>query len=182
MSIENITPGIAQEWLSKGDSVLLDVRTAGEYASEHIEGAILLTPEEMKGLSARYPGRKLVFQCAAGGRSRNACAAFQKLDPAQTVYNLEGGINAWKHAGLDTVKGSRTLLPLDRQVQLTIGIMLLAATSAGFLVHSYWHVIALFIGVGLTIAGATGFCGLARILACMPWNRAATGTTCSVKR
>lgn len=173
MNIESLPPLTAREWLANNDAVLLDVRTAGEYASEHIEGAVLLTPEDMGNIRTRYPGRKLIFQCAAGGRSRNACTAFQKIDPAQAVYNLEGGINAWKQAGLPTIQGTRRLLPLDRQVQLTIGILLLAATTAGFLVHSNWHLVALGIGAGLTVAGTTGFCGLARLLACMPWNRAA---------
>ena len=30
-----------------------------------------------------------------------------------------------------------------------------------------------FVGVGLTFADAAGFCGIARILAAMPWNRRA---------
>ena len=34
--------------------------------------------------------------------------------------------------------------------------------------------IAGVIGAGLFVAGATGFCGMARLLAVMPWNRAAT--------
>lgn len=174
--IESLPPLTASEWLAKNTAVLLDVRTAGEYSSEHIEGAVLLTPEEMGGIRARYPGRELIFQCAAGGRSRNACAAFQKIDPQQPVYNLEGGINAWKQAGLPTIQGTRRHLPLDRQVQLTIGILLVAATTAGFLADPNWHLAALCIGAGLTIAGTTGFCGLARLLARMPWNRAATNT------
>jgi hypothetical protein len=28
-----------------------------------------------------------------------------------------------------------------------------------------------FVGAGLVFAGVTGFCGMARLLALMPWNR-----------
>jgi hypothetical protein len=32
-----------------------------------------------------------------------------------------------------------------------------------------------FVGAGLMVAGATGFCGMAEILARMPWNRGRPG-------
>jgi hypothetical protein len=35
----------------------------------------------------------------------------------------------------------------------------------------FWGLSA-FVGAGLFMAGATGFCGMARLLAVMPWNRA----------
>lgn len=172
MSSEPVSVATCHAWLRSGEAVILDVRTEAEFASEHIAGAVLFTPGMPDGLAARYPGRRLVFQCAAGTRSRNACNLMAQHHPSLTLYNLEGGINAWKQAGFETVKGTRRLLPLDRQVQLTIGILLLAATLAGRLWNPDMHLLALLVGAGLTFAGLTGFCGLARLLARMPWNRA----------
>ena len=43
----------------------------------------------------------------------------------------------------------------------------------GLLVHPGFFGLAAFVGAGLTFAGATGFCGMARLLAVAPWNRPA---------
>jgi hypothetical protein len=34
-----------------------------------------------------------------------------------------------------------------------------------------WIALTWMVGIGLTVAGITGFCGLARLLMAMPWNR-----------
>ncbi|MFT3998170.1 MAG: DUF2892 domain-containing protein, partial [Asticcacaulis sp.] len=57
------------------------------------------------------------------------------------------------------------------QTQLTIGVGLLIATLAALFVHPLFVLLAGFFGAGLTFAGLSGFCGLARLLALMPWNR-----------
>ena len=62
-------------------------------------------------------------------------------------------------------------LPLDRQVQLAVGIILLITLALAVLVHPAFVWMAAICGIGLAVAGLTGFCGLARILAHMPWNR-----------
>jgi hypothetical protein len=71
------------------------------------------------------------------------------------------------------VQGEGGILPLDRQVQFTVGLGLLCASVLAWLVHPAFLLLVAFFGAGLTLAGATGFCGLARLLAWMPWNRRA---------
>jgi hypothetical protein len=56
---------------------------------------------------------------------------------------------------------------------LTIGICLLAATALAYFVNPLFLFVATFFGAGLTVAGLTGFCGLARVMALMPWNQSA---------
>jgi hypothetical protein len=41
----------------------------------------------------------------------------------------------------------------------------------GYFISPLFFLLSGFFGLGLTFAGATGFCGLARVLALMPWNR-----------
>ena len=41
----------------------------------------------------------------------------------------------------------------------------------GWLVHPAWIALSAFVGAGLLMAGATGFCGMARVLMLAPWNR-----------
>jgi hypothetical protein len=83
---------------------------------------------------------------------------------------LEGGMMAWRRARLPVGEG-RKRLPVDRQVQLIAGIMVLAGVTLGTLVNPWFLAISAFFGAGLTFAGATGTCGLALLLLKMPWNR-----------
>jgi len=81
---------------------LVDVREAAEYAAERIEGAVL-HPLSTFNPQALPPG-KLVFQCGIGRRSLEALRrhAAAGLPPAQ---HLQGGLTAWKQAGLPTQRG-----------------------------------------------------------------------------
>jgi len=58
-----------------------------------------------------------------------------------------------------------------RQVQIAAGLLILLGVLLGFLVDPLWFGLAAFVGAGLTVAGVTGWCGMARLLAVMPWNR-----------
>ena len=77
---------------------------------------------------------------------------------------------AWRRARLPVREG-RKRLPVDRQVQLIAGGMVLTGLALGTLVNPWFLVISAFFGAGLTFAGATGTCGLALVLLKMPWNR-----------
>ena len=57
-------------------------------------------------------------------------------------------------------------------VSIVLSIVLVGV-GLGLLVHPGVVGLAAFVGAGLTFAGATGFCGMARLLAHMPWNRPA---------
>ena len=70
------------------------------------------------------------------------------------------------------VRTAATRLPLMRQVQLIAGLLILTGTLLSLFVHPGWIGLAIFVGAGLTVAGSTGFCGMAVILEKMPWNRA----------
>jgi len=60
-----------------------------------------------------------------------------------------------------------------RQVQLAAGALVLLGVLLGFLVAPAFFGISAFVGSGLMMAGATGWCGMARLLAHIPWNRRA---------
>ena len=51
------------------------------------------------------------------------------------------------------------------------GGLVLAGVILGFLLSPWFFALSGFVGAGLTFAGVTGFCGMARILAVAPWNR-----------
>lgn len=94
-----------QALLASGNAMLVDVREADEFAAEHISGAINMP------LSAFQPsqlpeaaGKTVILQCAGGKRSG---MALDKCAAAQAVIDthLEGGIGAWKAAGLPVSRG-----------------------------------------------------------------------------
>jgi len=98
------------EWekLRKDASVVvLDVRTAEEFADGHMPGAINLDirggkfAETLAGLDK---SKTYLVHCAVGGRSAKACGQMDGMK-FDKVLNLSGGITAWEAAGHKAVKG-----------------------------------------------------------------------------
>ena len=85
---------------------------------------------------------------------------------------MEGGLDAWKRAGLPVVADRRQPLELMRQVQIVAGSMVVLGVVLGALVTPWLFLLSGFVGAGLIFAGVTGTCGLANVLRNMPWNRA----------
>jgi len=84
---------------------------------------------------------------------------------------MAGGIQAWKAAGLPVTEDKSQPLPLMRQVQIAAGGLILLGVVLGYGFSSGFFLLSALVGAGLTFAGITGFCGMARLLAVMPWNR-----------
>ncbi len=87
--------------IEKADVVLLDVRSASEYAEGHIEGAINIDQGQNDFLekvkSAISTDKKIAVYCRSGRRSANSA---NKLSAeGYQCVNLKGGIIAWKDAG-----------------------------------------------------------------------------------
>jgi glyoxylase-like metal-dependent hydrolase (beta-lactamase superfamily II)/rhodanese-related sulfurtransferase len=148
---------------------VLDVRTPLEFESERIEGSVNLP---LDGLDARVDeipeGAPVVVVCRTGVRATIAAEALARAGRRAQV--LEGGVQAWRRAGFPVREG-RKRLPVDRQVQLIAGTMVLTGVILGAFVNPWFLALAAFFGAGLTFAGATGTCGLAFVLFKMPWNR-----------
>jgi phage shock protein E len=84
-----------------GKHVILDVRTAEEYAAGHIPGAVLIDvkkPDFQEKIDKLDKGKTYLVHCRSGVRSVTACTAMEKAGFKET-YNLLGGIRAWAEAG-----------------------------------------------------------------------------------
>ncbi len=68
------------------------------------------------------------------------------------------------------------MISLERQVRITAGLLVLLGVALGYFVQPVWLGVAAFIGAGLTFAGVTDKCGMAMVLARMPWNQVTTTT------
>ncbi|MCW4455751.1 rhodanese family protein [Flavobacterium sp. MXW15] len=168
--MKTIEPSQARALLEQG-ALLVDVRDHDEHAREHIEGACCRPLATIAGQPLpAAPGQAVVFHCASGMRTTGNAALLAGC-AGGPAYTMAGGIDGWKRAGLPVVRDARAPLPLMRQVQLGAGTLALAGTVLGATVSPWFHLVSGFVGAGLMLAGATGFCGMARVLALMPWNR-----------
>ncbi len=171
MVIKTVDPLTLRQWLAQDSAILVDVREPAEYRALHIAQAHPIPLGRVGGAALPGNGRALVVHCLKGGRGATACETLAKRYPERDVYNLAGGIAAWEAAGLPVVASSRSIIPLDRQVQLAIGLILLVSAGLTYFEHPLFVLVTGAIGIGLTVAGATGFCGMARLLARAPWNQ-----------
>lgn len=93
----------------KGDEnvILLDVRTQQEYYTEHVKGSKWIPLDHVSYRLQELDKKKAIFACfcRSGHRSFKACE-FLKENGFEELYNVKGGIEAWKQAGYETVKNS----------------------------------------------------------------------------
>lgn len=95
-----ISPQTISRWLDTGDVVLVDVRETKEYDLEHIAGALLLPLSELEAdVFPAITDKPLVLHCAIGKRSAAAARMLLKAGH-EKVLHMEGGLTAWKEAGL----------------------------------------------------------------------------------
>jgi rhodanese-related sulfurtransferase len=168
--VKTITANELKKRLERDEVLLIDVREPAEHRSESIESARLIPLGQISSDKLPAQSRPIILHCRSGKRSAEACEKLLKQNPNLEVYSLEGGIVAWKESG-GAVKLGRHILPLDRQTQLTAGFLAFFGTLLGAFVHPGFYILPAFIGLGLMFAGLTGWCGLAKILAKMPWNQ-----------
>jgi len=94
------------ELIADSNVVVLDVRTAAEFAQGHIKGAILIDQGQSdfveKVKDALPIEKKIAVYCRSGRRSANA--AGKLADVGYKCINLKGGIIAWKEADMPVTK------------------------------------------------------------------------------
>jgi rhodanese-related sulfurtransferase len=152
---------------------LVDVRSPAEFATGHVPGAVNIPMEQVEArLGDLRDDSAVVLICQAGTRAR---AVAEWLRPVRdNVFVLVGGAAAWCNAGHPMVKCVNTRWSLERQVRLGAGLLILIGTGLALGISQYWLGLTAFVGLGLTVAGLTGFCPMGIVLSKMPWNRASS--------
>jgi rhodanese-related sulfurtransferase len=171
-TLHKLSPAAVQQRLLAGRAVLVDIREVDEFARAHIKGAQLqpLSQWEKAHLTID-PAADVIFTCRSGMRTGAACDRLAARVSGD-AYVLDGGINAWQSAGLPVEADAKAPLEIMRQVQIAAGSLVLLGVALGFLVAQGWFMLSGLVGAGLTFAGVSGFCGMARLLMLAPWNRA----------
>jgi rhodanese-related sulfurtransferase len=152
-----------------GRVAIVDVREPVEYAGGHIPGSHNIPLSRIA--QANLPPGPLVLVCQSGNRSARGIAALLGQGHPHPVADLAGGLPSWQAAGYPIHKRQGAPLPLMRQVQIAAGGLVLLGVILSQLVAPGWIWLAGFVGAGLMFAGVSGFCGMARLLAVMPWNK-----------
>ena len=175
MTIPTISPAQAHDLIQTRGAVLVDIRQHDEHAREHIPGALCHPLTALEGASLALEAPAIVYHCRSGMRTAANAAALAAAGGGRPAYLLEGGLEGWKQAGLATRLDRKVPIDIMRQVQIAAGLLILLGVLGSLFIAPALIGLAGFVGLGLTFAGVTGFCGMARLLALMPWNRALTG-------
>ena len=157
------------EQLGSKRIAVIDVREPMEYATGHIAGSMNVPLSRLH--QADLPKGPLVLVCQSGNRSAKGVQTLLQQGHPHPITDLQGGIPTWQEAGLPVRKLKNAPLPLMRQVQIVAGSLILLGLILSNTVAPAWILLTWFVGAGLTFAGITGFCGMARLLAVMPWNK-----------
>ena len=168
--MRNIDPHAAQRLLAEG-AVMIDIRDPGEYRREHIPGALCVPLDTLQGALRLPSGLPVVFHCRSGLRTGSSAVRLAAAAGDREAWLLHGGLDGWIRAGLPTSRAAGAPLELGRQVQLAVGTVVLAGSVLAATLSPWFLLLTALPGLGLLVAGTTGFCGLAHVLARMPWNR-----------
>lgn len=179
-TLQTVDPVTLRIWLERDDVVLIDIREPDEHARIHIPQAQLIP---LSGLAphsiAQHTRSTVVFHCHSGRRTQQARAQLESLGIEQ-LYHLEGGLSAWESANLPIRKSNMATMSIARQVQVTVGALMLLGVVLGYLVAPAFLLLSAAVGAGLLVAGLTGSCMLATVLGHAPWNRPRPALTASV--
>lgn len=151
--------------------VVVDVREPAEFAAQHLAGSRSLPLSVLAEQAKDLPRDKGVYLlCASGVR---ACRAAEQLEQLgfRDLRIVQGGVQAWLQSGRSISGTGRSVWTLERQVRFTAGTMILLGLALGIWVHAAFLLLAAFVAGGLVFSALTNTCGMALILAKMPWNR-----------
>jgi len=94
----------ATRFINDAHPIVLDVREPAEFAAGHLPNARNIPAGELEKRVGDLPsGKPVLVCCASGARSGRALGVLRKAGHEQ-VFNLDGGVQAWRQAGLPIVK------------------------------------------------------------------------------
>lgn len=169
MSLPHVSPAKAKELIDRG-AVLVDIREIDEHARSRIPAARHAPLSGLGKLELGAEASAVIFHCRSGNRTAGNAARLAHCTDYD-AFILDGGIDAWKNAGLPVVENKNQPIEIMRQVQIAAGSLVFAGTALGALIHPGFYAIPAFVGAGLVFAGVSGSCMMARLLAFAPWNR-----------
>ncbi len=149
----------------------INVCTPAEYQEKHISGVRSVPLDEIERHVQELKDKKTIYvHCRSGRRGVAAIEKLTALGVKAELVNVEGGLLAWEEAGYGTAKIS-SRLSLMRQTFIVAGATIVLAHLLALFAAPGWIILSGAVGVGLFVAGLTGWCGMTMLLVKMPWNR-----------
>ena len=123
MTLKTLSPDAAGALLAQG-AVLVDIRSANEHARVRIAQARHIPLAKLAQGAMRFEGASaVIFHCRSGHRTQMNAQVLEGC-AACDAYVLEGGLDAWKKAGLPVQTDDSQPLELQRKVILVEGCVL----------------------------------------------------------
>lgn len=172
--MKNITAQQLHETKLDSTSAIIDVRTPQEFALEHIENAI---NKPFDSINTHIEELKKYETIYVYCNTWNTSAQFYNKAHAlwlTNVVNILWWISLWS-SHYPTIK-KKWALPIMQQVQVAAGWLvllwiMLAKVFHMYSRHEYFIILSAFVWAWLVFAWLSWFCGLAKLLGKMPWNR-----------
>jgi len=162
--MKTLLPADLRSWNGR----IVDVREPDEFARQRLDRAVCVPLGGLAASAASWDrAEPILVVCRSGARSRQAAQQLDALGFSR-VATLDGGLQACPAAGVPVLT-FKAPIPLQRQVLIGAGTVLLTTLALSL---AWAPLIALtwLASVMLVIAGVSGLCPMARILAAMPWN------------
>lgn len=155
-------------------SQLIDVRESAEVAADGSAAGAVLAPlsNDVAAAGLLDPRKAVYILCRTGARAVKAAALLEARGFAD-VRVVGGGMEAWRDAGYPVLRKGPATWSLERQVRLTVSLLLLGSFMLGNLAHPAFFILTPLIAGGLLFSAVTDTCGMASVLALLPWNRRA---------
>lgn len=177
-NIQTVGVDEARILLRETNTLVLDVRSPGEFETAHIDGAVNIPVDRLDPHLREIvsnAGGTMVLVCQSGGRAEQAATKLSR-EGKQDLVLLEGGMNAWLQSGAPVRRGEVQRWGLERQVRLVAGSMILVSVAASVMVPWLKWVGAGVAG-GLVFAAITNTCMMGNLLSKLPYNR---GPACDI--
>jgi rhodanese-related sulfurtransferase len=164
------------EWLDHHEAILIDVRGDNAYKALHVPHSLHASDvEHIAALIAAHPTERVILLCQNGNQSTQISQSLQQqaADYAGILfYILDGGLNAWRNAGLPVIRDSGAFLPIEQQVEIGLGSVILLGILFSWLFSGLWLTLSIAVAVGMIYAGLTGWYGFHQLALLLPWNKA----------
>lgn len=158
---------------------VIDVRTPAEFESVHIPGSYNVPLDQLSEHREEIRSalqEPVILVCKSGMRARQADELLRAADLTH-VHVLDGGLAAWEAAGKPVRRG-RQKWSLERQVRGVAGALVAIGAVGGLTVWPPLTLLAAAVGGGLAFSAITDTCGMAMLLAKLPYNR---GAACDIR-
>jgi len=103
--VKAVSPGEATRLLNHDNAIMIDMRSDKDYRDGHIVNAVNVPDGkgEIPATLSKHLERPVIVYCQRGQTSTAVCNRLSKQG-FESVYNLQGGVQAWQKAELPLTK------------------------------------------------------------------------------